>query len=40
MLIFFMFEFMKVISEEDVRVVDGFLPRGLKFVSKVLRLLT
>ncbi|QXJ31892.1 MATE family efflux transporter [Saccharolobus shibatae] len=34
------FKIFKIISEDEVRIIEGFLPRGLKFVSTVLRIIS
>ncbi|BAB67046.1 lipopolysaccharide biosynthesis protein [Sulfurisphaera tokodaii] len=31
------FKLFKIISEDEIRIIEGFLPRGLKFVSTILR---
>ncbi|BCU68777.1 lipopolysaccharide biosynthesis protein [Stygiolobus caldivivus] len=38
--IIFIFKLFKIISEDEIRVIEGFLPRGLKFVSTILRIMS
>ncbi|MCH4816863.1 MULTISPECIES: lipopolysaccharide biosynthesis protein [Saccharolobus] len=34
------FKIFKIINEGEVRIIEGFLPRGLKFVSTILRIIS